>query len=106
MQQACNARLAVRPQPQPQIVEHFVPQQQQPVVQSALSPAAQPVDYQKMINELRAELKARDAAQAKEMQRIHGKVDLLDNYQLAVERDTLDNSRSIQLLAARTDTRE
>ncbi len=76
------------------------------VVQPAALPAVQPVDYQKIINDLRAELKERDTAHTREIQRVAGKVDLLDSYQLVNERETLDNSRSIQLLASRTDTRE
>ena len=42
---------------------------------------AQPVDYQKIIDDLRSEIKQRDAAQAREIQQMRHDVALLDNYQ-------------------------
>jgi len=85
--------LTPRPQAPPQIVERVV-QQQIP------SPAAQPVDYQQIIENLRAELKQRDIAQAKEIQRVRGDIDWLQWNQRAVERANIENASSIQLLAS------
>lgn len=95
--------------PQPPVVERFV---QQPAPTAAA--AAQPVDYEKVISDLRAEqqtwlageLQKRDAAQAKEFQRVRGEIDWLAGVQRAAYRETADVQRSIQLLAQATVVRE
>jgi anti-sigma-K factor RskA len=83
-----------RPQQPPQIIERVVQQQ-------AAAPQAQPVEYQKIIDDLREEIKQRDAAQARQLQEVRHDVALLDNDQRAVQRGTWENSRSIQLLASK-----
>jgi hypothetical protein len=96
-----------RLQPPPQVVERVI---QQPSAQ----PVVQQIDYQKILDELRAsdqawlsnELKKRDAAHAREIQRVRGEVASLDFYQRKIERDTWENARDVQLLAAKTDSRE
>jgi hypothetical protein len=95
------------PRPQPQIVEHVV-------TQPAVQPAAEAVDYQRIINELRAservwlanELTKQNLSHARELLRVRGELDQLEGYQRASYREIVDNSRSIQLLAAKTDARE
>ena len=82
-----------RPQQPPQVIERVVREQ-------ASAPPAQPVDYQKIIADLREELKQRDAAQARQLQEVRHDVALLDKYQQSVERETWDNGASIQKLAA------
>src|ERR1051326_8908330 len=52
-----------RPQQPPQIVERVVQQQ-------SSAPQAQAVDYQKTIDDLREEIKQRDAAQARQLQEV------------------------------------
>lgn len=84
-----------RPQQAPQVIEKVVQQQ-------ASAPQAQAVDYQKIIDDLRSEIKQRDAAQAREIQQMRHDVALLDNYQRDVERETWDNASSIQQLAKMT----
>lgn len=103
--------LAPRPQPVTQVVERQVPQNQ-----PAAAPAvvAQPVDYQKILDELRTsdrvwlenELRKRDAARAREVQRLQAAVDLLDFKQTQIKFDTLENQANVQYLAARTEPRE
>jgi hypothetical protein len=100
-------------------VVHFTPPQQPQVIerivtQPAAQPSAQPIDYQMIINELRAseqvwlanELKKQDTSHSRELQRVRTELAVLDGYQRASEREILDNSSSIQLLAAKTDARE
>jgi anti-sigma-K factor RskA len=82
-----------RPQQPPQVIERVVREQ-------AAAPPAQPVDYQKIIDDLREEIKQRDAAQARQLQDVRHDVALLDKYQQSVERETWDNGASIQKLAA------
>ena len=90
--------------PATRIVERTVIQQQ---------PVAQAVDYDKIITELRAsqearlvaELNKRDVAQNKEIQRVRGELALLDSYQRAVWRNTIENASSIQLLAQKSESR-
>ena len=82
-----------RPQAPPQIVERVVQQQVQ-------APAPAPVNYQQEIDELRAELRARDAAQIKEFQRIRGGMDVLAADQRAIQRENIVNESDIQQLAA------
>ncbi len=86
------------PRPQPQIVQRVV--QQQIAAQPAQPVAAQAIDYPKIEAWLASELKKRDSVQAKEIQRVRGEIDLLDRYQRAAHRETMENERSIQLLAA------
>ena len=70
-------------------------------------PAPQPVDYERIVNQLRGsdrewlvrELKMRDAAQAKEIARLRGDYAFLDGIQRSMYRETQENSASIQLLA-------
>ena len=81
-----------RPQQPPQVIERVVQQQ-------ASAPQAQPVEYQKIIDDLREELKQRDAAQTRQLQQVRHDVALLGNYQQALERETWDNAGSIQQLA-------
>ena len=98
--------LAAPRQTPPQVIERVV---QQP----APAPAAQPINYQQIIDQLQAadrawlenELKKRDAAQAKELQRVRAEVDNVAFYQRIVDRDTQENKRDIQLVAAKTDGR-
>jgi hypothetical protein len=95
------------PRPQPQIVERVVTQ---PAPQSS----AQPIDYERIINELRAsqqmwlanELKKQDAAHSNELLRVRGDMALLERYLQASEKEIGENSASIQKLAALTDGRE
>jgi anti-sigma-K factor RskA len=82
-----------RPQQPPQVIERRVVEQQ------ASAPQAQPVDYQKIIDDFREEIKQRDAAQGRQLQQVRHDVALLDHYQQAVERETWDNASSIQKLA-------
>lgn len=89
--------IAPKPAAQPQIVERIVQQ-----------PAAQPVDYQQLLEQLRAsdrvwlanELKKYDAAHATQFQRMRADVDSLAYQQHLIERDQMENARSVQLLAA------
>ena len=85
--------LTPRPQAPPQIVERVVQQQNQ-------TPAAQPVDYQQEIQELRAELKARDVAEAKEFKRVRGEMDSMAMDQRLMKRETVLNESEFQRLAA------
>jgi anti-sigma-K factor RskA len=82
-----------RPQQPPQVIERVIQQQ-------ASAPAqAQSVDYQKIIDGLREEIKQRDAAQARQLQEMRHDVALLDKNQRDVEKETWENASSIQLLA-------
>jgi anti-sigma-K factor RskA len=92
---AAVASFTPRPQSQPQIIQRIV---QQPG--PAAAAASQPVDYQQMIDDLRAELKKRDTQQVKEFQRVRGEMALWEAYQLKLERDTDSNASQIQLLAS------
>jgi hypothetical protein len=93
--------LATPRQTPPQVIKEVV---QQPTP----TPAAQPINYQQIIDQLQAadrawlesELKKRDAAQAKELQRVRGEVDNVAFYQRMVDRDNQENKRDIQLIAA------
>ena len=91
------------PRPQPQIVERLVQQQAPPQPGSV---AAQPVDYEKIQIWLASEVSRQTAAQVKEVQRMRGELALLDRYQREMERETIENGSSIQLLAQKTDSRE
>jgi len=70
-----------RPQTPPQIVERVVQQQ-------ASAPAPAPVNYQQQIDELRAELQRRDAAQGHEIHQVRNAVIALDDYQKQLEKTT------------------
>jgi hypothetical protein len=97
--------------PQLQIVERVVPAPQVAVPASQLT--AQPIDYQKIINELRdserawlaQELKKRDVMQEQQIQRVRGDLAFMDTYQRATYREMAENAAAIQLLAQRTDAR-
>jgi hypothetical protein len=90
---------------QVQIVERVV---DRPATQQ---PAAQPIDYQRIVNDVRAaeqawlenELKTRDASQSKDVLRLRGELQALDFYQRSLQRETWENARDVQLLAAKTD---
>jgi hypothetical protein len=96
-----------RPQPPPQMVEHVV---QQP----SPAPVAQAVDYQKIIDELRAsdrawlesELKKDAALQTREIERLRGYVATLDYDQQKLEHLVGENAADVQLIAAKTGPRE
>ncbi len=95
--------------PRMQPIERVVVQQQ-PVTQ----PVAQPINYDKIISELRTsqqtwlanELKKREVVQSKEIQRLQGDLALLDSYQRVTYREMAENASSIQMLAQRADSRE
>jgi hypothetical protein len=99
--------LAAPRQTPPQVIKEVVQQQ-------APAPAAQPINYQQIIDQLQAadrawlenELKKRDAAHQQEIQRVRGEVDNLALYQKMMDRETQENARDVQLLAAKTDGRE
>jgi hypothetical protein len=90
-----GAVVTFTPRPQPQVIERIV---QQPA--TIPLPTSQPVDYQQIITELRADVKRHDVEQVKEFQRMRGEMALWEAYQLKLERDTDSNSSQIQLLAA------
>jgi anti-sigma-K factor RskA len=69
-----------RPQQPPQIIERVVREQ-------ASAPPAQPVDYKKIIDDLRKELQQRDAGQAKQMQVLRSELAALDYDQRRMERE-------------------
>jgi hypothetical protein len=74
----------------------------------------QPVDYERIIGELRAsqekllanELKKRDTAQSKELQRLRSEIAYLDSVQAAIRRETYENASSIQLLAQKSESQD
>ena len=96
------AVVSFAPQREPQIIERVI--QQAP---SAL-PAVQPVDYEKIIGEVRAserawlldELNRREAAHKQELQRVRGELAWLQAYQERLGRDNAQNQASIQYLVA------
>jgi anti-sigma-K factor RskA len=91
------AIVTLTPRPQPQIIERVVKQE----VPAATSPAAaQPVNYQKLIDDLRAEMKARDAANSQELQRMGGRVVYLEASQHSMDRDVAETQSSMQYLLA------
>jgi hypothetical protein len=94
------AVVTLAPRPQPQIVERVVQQQ---VAAQPRPLAAEAVDYQKIRELLTTELDKRDATHAKEILRLRGDLALMDSYQRATERETIDNGSSIQLLAQKTE---
>ena len=69
-----------RPQQPPQIIERVVREQ-------ASAPPAQPVDYQKIIDNLREELQQRDAGHAKQIQVLRSELAALDYDQRRIERE-------------------
>ena len=97
--------------PRPQIVERVI---DQPLPQATTQATTQPVDYQRIINELRpaeqawleTELKKRDAAQAAQLQSVRADVASIYLEQQRLQRETWENGGSIQKLAALTDTRK
>ena len=97
--------------PRPQIVERVI---QQPAPQTTTQAATQPVDYQRIINELRpaeqawleTELKNRDAAHTAQLQSVRADVASIYLEQQRLKWETLENGGSIQKLAALTDTRK
>ncbi len=96
------AVVSFAPQREPQIVERVV---QQPPSAPA---AVQPVDYEKIISELRAseqawlagELSRQAATRTRELQRVRGELAWLQVYQERLGRDNLQNQASIQYLVA------
>jgi len=99
--------LATPRQTPPQVIREVVQQQ-------APAPTAQPINYQQIIDQLQAadrawlenELKKRDASHTQAIQRVRGEVDNLALYQKMMDRETQENARDVQLLAAKTDGRE
>jgi hypothetical protein len=97
--------------PRPQIVERVI---DQPLPQATTQAATQPVDYQRIVNEMRpaeqawleTELKKRDAAQAAQLQSVRADVASIYLEQQRLQRETWENGGSIQKLAALTDTRK
>lgn len=97
--------------PRPRIVERVI---QQPAPQTTTQAATQPVDYQRIINELRpaeqawleTELKKRDAAHTAQLQSVRADVASIYLEQQRLQRETWENGGSIQKLAALTDTRK
>ena len=97
--------------PRPQIVERVI---DQPLPQATPQASTQPVDYQRIISELRpaeqawleTELKKRDAAQAAQLQSVRADVASIYLEQQRLQRETWENGGSIQKLAALTDTRK
>ena len=97
--------------PRPQIVERVI---QQPAPQTTTQAATQPVDYQRIINELRpaeqawleTELKKRDAEHTAQLQSVRADVASIYLEQQRLQRETWENGGSIQKLAALTDTRK
>jgi hypothetical protein len=93
---------APRPQPAPVVFTA-----QAPVVQA--QPVAQPIDYQKIIDELRPseqawlanELKKQDAAHSRDIQQVEGQLAVLDSIQRAVRKETIENAASIQYYASK-----
>lgn len=90
------AIVSLSPRPQPQIIERVVQQQ----VAAPAPAAAQPVNYQQIVDELRAELKKRDVEQAKQFDRVRDEMMFLHRTQQALEKDTDLNSSAIQKYAA------
>jgi hypothetical protein len=88
------AVVSLVPRPEPQIIERVVVQQAPSI--PASPPAVQPVDYEKIIDELRADMQKRDIAQTKELQRVRGELDWLDSKQRAARRDNFEMLASIE----------
>ncbi len=84
---------------------------QQPVAQV---PLAQPIDYDRIIREIReserkwvvGEFNRRDVSTGKELQRVKAELAYYDDFQRALQKDTFENATSIQLLAQRAETRD
>jgi anti-sigma factor RsiW len=82
------------------------------------NPAAQPVDYGRIVSEIRAsqekllaselqkELQKRDAAQTTEIQRLRTELAYLESLQLKIHRENIENASSIQLLAQKSESRD
>ena len=71
----------------------------QAVVPASVTP--QPVDYERIQAWIREELEKREANQVREIQRLQGQLAYLENLQQGVERETMANASSIQMLAQR-----
>ncbi len=84
---------------------------QQPVAQV---PVAEPIDYDRIIREIRdserawlvAELNRRDVSSGRELQRVKAELAYYDDFQRSLQKDTFENATSIQLLARRVETRD
>jgi hypothetical protein len=88
--------LSPRPQAPPQIVRE--------VQQQVVAAAPNSVNYQPTIDQLQSELtalKARDAAQTKEIQRVRGEMDLMAESEQQIRRDTIVNQADIQQLESK-----
>ncbi len=91
--------------PKPQSIERVVVREQ-PVVQS--------VDYQKIIDDLRAsqlewlqaEFRKRGIEESKNLERLRGELAYLESLQRAAYKETVENASSIQLLAQRSERQE
>jgi anti-sigma-K factor RskA len=96
------AIVTLTPRPQPQIIERAGKQEVAAATATpAPAPVAQQINYQQLIDDLRAELKARDAADTKEFQRVGGRMILLEAYQQSIDRDVAETKSAMQLLAAK-----
>jgi hypothetical protein len=85
--------LTPRPQAPPQIVRE--------VRQQVPAPVPNQVDYQATIDQLQSELRARDVAQSKEIQRVRGAMDEMAEIQQQIRRDNIENQADIQQLASK-----
>lgn len=106
------AVVSLAPRPEPQIVERIV---QQPLPGQPAQPAVQPVDYDRIVNELRAsneawlakELQKRDDAQAREIQRVRGELELVISQQWGARRDNAELMAMLQpLISPRPEVKE
>jgi len=84
--------------PRPQSAAQQIVREVQPQVPAA---APSPVDYQAVIDQLRTELKATNAAQTKEIQRVRGEMDLMAENEQQIRRDNIVNQSEIQQLASK-----
>ena len=87
---------------------------QSPVAQIPVVEPAVPIDYDRIIREIRAserawlvaELNRRDASSGRELQRVKAELAYYDDFQRSLQKDTFENATSIQLLARRVETRD
>ena len=87
------------------------PQPAEPaIVRLQPAPAVQPIDSDRVIAEFRAlltsELRKRDAAQTSELEAVRTQLAYLESLQLAMRRETMQNTMSIVQLAERSEDQE
>jgi hypothetical protein len=97
------AIVSMAPRPQQQVIERVVVQQP---AATATPVAAQPIDYERIINELRDDIQKRDAAQRKEIQRVRGELAFVESQQWVARRNDAEIQASIQQIALKSDDRE